>query len=66
MTQSQTIIEHLKSHGSITQREAYTLGIGRLAARISELRKQHDIISIPTTVKTKFGKTTIAVYKIAS
>lgn len=66
MTQSQTIIEHLKSHGSITQREANTLGIGRLAARISELRKQHDIISIPTTVKTKFGKTTIAVYKIAS
>jgi len=38
MTQCEKIVEYMKTHGSITARQAYHLGIMRLASRISELR----------------------------
>jgi len=39
MTQSETIVSHLKQYGSITPLEALTrYGIMRLAARVNELR----------------------------
>ena len=39
MTQCEKIIEYMKTHGSITARQAYHLGIMRLASRISDLRR---------------------------
>lgn len=40
MTQTERILEHMKIHGSITQREAMEeYGIYRLASRISDLKK---------------------------
>ena len=39
MTQCERIIEYMKTHGSITARQAYHLGIMRLASRISDLRR---------------------------
>ena len=38
MTQCERIIEYIKTHGSITARQAYHLGIMRLASRISDLK----------------------------
>lgn len=38
MTQKQRILEYIKKNGSISQLEAMRLGIGRLSARIMELR----------------------------
>lgn len=35
MTQSEKIINYMKTHGSITARQAYHMGIMRLASRIS-------------------------------
>jgi len=47
MTQSETIVSHLKQYGSITPLEALTrYGIMRLAARVNELRNEGiDIVS---------------------
>lgn len=39
MTQTEKIYEYIKTHGSITQREALDLGIMRLASRISDMKK---------------------------
>lgn len=39
--QKQLILDYIQQYGSITNAEAVTdLGIGRLAARVEELRKQ--------------------------
>ena len=39
MTQKQRILRYMEDHGSISQKDASMLGIGRLAARILELRR---------------------------
>lgn len=36
--QNKEILEYIKEHGTITQKQAYSLGCMRLPARISELR----------------------------
>lgn len=36
--QKKRILQYMKIHGSISQGEAYKIGIGRLSARIMELR----------------------------
>ena len=38
ITQCEKIVDFMKNHGSITARQAYHLGIMRLASRISDLR----------------------------
>ena len=38
MTQCEKVVKYIKDNGSITQREALSLGIYRLASRISEMR----------------------------
>ena len=38
MTQCERILDYIKSTGSITQREAISLGIYRLASRINDLK----------------------------
>lgn len=39
MTQVEKITEFMTAHGSITARDAYKLGIMRLASRISDMRR---------------------------
>ena len=39
MTQVEKITEFITAHGSITARDAYKLGIMRLASRISDMRR---------------------------
>lgn len=39
MTQCDKVLNFMKEHGSITQRDAFNLGIYRLASRISDLKK---------------------------
>ena len=49
MSQADKIILYLNRHGRITQRDAYGLGIYRLASRINDLRR--DGIPIKTEMK---------------
>ena len=68
MTQRERIKEYLEQNGSITDRQAYHLGIRRLSARIWELRQSPYFMPIGTeykTVKTKNGKAVIGVYYLA-
>ena len=57
-TQNQRIIDDLHEHGTITQLEAQNeLGIMRLAARISDLRKHgYDIQSQMVQVENRYGE----------
>ena len=64
-SQSDAILWHLKTYGSITSYEAIReYGATRLSAIIFNHRKEgYDIDSIPLTKKTRFGRnTTIAKY----
>jgi hypothetical protein len=67
MTQSQVILEHMKKHGSITQKEAIdNYGIMRLGARIWDLKRQGHVISTEReTGVNRYGeKTAYARYRI--
>ena len=67
MTQSQVILEHLKKHGSITQKEAIdNYGIMRLGARIWDLKRQgHVIFTERETGMNRYGeKTAYARYRM--
>lgn len=44
MTQCEKILNFIEEHGSITARQAYKLGIMRLASRISDLRREGHLI----------------------
>lgn len=56
MTQSEKIINYMKTHGSITARQAYHMGIMRLASRISDLKREgHKITSETIKVKNRDG-----------
>jgi len=64
-SQSDAILWHLKTYGSITSYEAIKeYGATRLSAIIFNHRKEgYDIDSLPLTKKTRFGRnTTIAKY----
>lgn len=56
--QCDRVIQYIKDFGSITTLEAFTeLGIVRLGARISELRKSGvKIEDKPETVKNRYGE----------
>ena len=43
MTQCEKVMEHLKNRGSITARQAYHMGIMRLASRIADLRNDPEV-----------------------
>lgn len=54
--QREVVLNYIKDHGSITARQAYHLGIMRLASRISDLKKAgFDIISDTVKVKNRDG-----------
>lgn len=56
MTQCETILNYIEEHGSITARQAYKLGIMRLASRISDLKKAgYNIKSDTVKVKCRDG-----------
>ena len=59
MNQCERILEYIQRYGSISDREAVIyLGIGRLASRICDLRKEgYDIISERVKGKNRFGET---------
>lgn len=63
MTQCEKIFEHLLNRGSITARQAYHMGIMRLASRISDLKKDPEINrdylikTEPLKVKNRDGST---------
>jgi len=58
MKQKDLILKYMNDFGSITDREAVIdLGIGRLASRICDLRKDgYDIISETAKAKNRYGK----------
>ena len=57
-TQAQRVLDYMKEHGSITQLEALnTLGVMRLASRISNLKKQgYTIVGKFVTVRNRYGE----------
>lgn len=56
MTQCEIVLNYIEEHGSITARQAYKLGIMRLASRISDLKKAgFDIKSDTVKVKCRDG-----------
>lgn len=64
-TQKEMILNYLKEHHRITDREAYLeFGIRRLGARIFDLRSEgYNIRTEETTRSNRFGKyTTFATY----
>ena len=65
-TQNQMILEYLQNHDGISQAPAYRMGIARLAARISDLRKGgHDISTEMQRYKTDDGVwKTYALYRL--
>lgn len=59
MTQCETVLNYIEEHGSITARQAYKLGIMRLASRISDLKRAgFDIKSDTVKVKCRDGSVT--------
>ena len=66
MNQAKQVLEYIQEHGSITQREALRkLGVGRLAARISDLRAEgYNITTEIIKVHTKGGKAHVARYTL--
>lgn len=57
-TQSERLLNYLKTHGSITQLEALNeLGIMRLASRVTDLKKQgHRIEGRMARVENRYGE----------
>jgi len=67
VTQCERVVEYIRNHGSITQAEASKyLAVGRLAARVSDLRARGvKIVTETVKVKNRFGdKTEVARYKL--
>lgn len=67
MTQCEAIMAYLKAHGRITPMDAYYhLGITRLAARVSDLRRSGvPITTVTRRVKTQYEHdTTVAEYRL--
>lgn len=59
-TQNQVLLSALKK-GPVTFLHAYLkLGIGCPTSRISELKKAHNIVTLPVKLKTRWGKAVIA------
>ena len=67
MSQASTVLAHLKRNGELSSLEALRLyGIGRLAARVNDLRNEgEEIVTERLPVKTRGGRTAmVAIYKL--
>jgi len=57
MTQNQKILRHLRLYGSIDPMTAIReYGIMRLGARIYDLKRDHNIVSIRKDGRNRFGE----------
>lgn len=45
VTQTKRVLDYVKAHGSITQREADKISVSRLASRINDIKKTHLVES---------------------
>jgi hypothetical protein len=65
-TQHEKILDYLRDKGELSQREAYFMGIGRLASRIHDLKKAgYMIITEMREVTNADGsKSTVAFYHL--
>ena len=65
-TQHEKILDYLRANGEISQREAYFMGIGRLASRICDLKKAgYEIITEMREVTNADGsKSHVAFYHL--
>ena len=65
-TQCEKVMAHMKVFGSISQREAYKMGIYRLSARVWDLRHAgHNVVTDKRRVRNADGTiTSIAVYRL--
>ena len=58
MTQIIDIVTFMVKHGSITQKQAMQIGVGRLSARIKDLRYAGvGVDTIPVLIETRHGRT---------
>ena len=65
MTQCQRIIEFISENGSITDDDARSLKIHRLASRVHELRKQgYNIVTDTLHGKNEYGYWHCASYRL--
>lgn len=67
ITQNEMVLDYLREHRCITDRQAFEeLAIRRLAARISNLREQHiPIKTVMVSKPNRFGRiTTYAEYHL--
>ena len=65
MSQALSILKHLQK-SPITSMEAFQkYGVTRLASRIYDLKKEgHEIVGSMTSVKTRYGVTSVKQYKL--
>ena len=71
-TQEDRVIDYIRQHGSITQGEAFQLGIARLAARVYDINNSMNpkfrgvhIVQEPAEVVNQYGeKVKIARYRM--
>lgn len=55
---TEAILDHLKTHKTITSQEAFEMfGVTRLAAIIFNLRKEYEIDTLMMETTTRFGET---------
>ena len=68
MTQEKRILEYIEKHGAITQREAFDLGITRLAARVHTMRQKgmHVVTETVASVNRYGEPVHFARYKITA
>lgn len=56
-TQNQRILEYMKKHGSITQKQADTIAVRRLPSRIYDLRRLgYNIVSETVKTRNRYGE----------
>lgn len=67
MSQNEMVLDFMQTHGSITPMDAFTMGIMRLASRISDLRKMGYAIirTMESHVNANGVKKTYARYSLA-
>lgn len=66
MTQNEKVLEHMRQHGKISQRDAVKFGCYRLSARIHDLKAMgQKIITETKYFKTKEGAGHYAEYRLA-
>lgn len=65
MTQNVRVLQYMRDHGSISQRDAVQFGCYRLSARIHNLRRMgYQITTEEKAFKSEYGSGHYAVYKL--